>query len=64
MAEEKESFPADYFAQIVKTWSIPSLEQTKNTEDEEKSYMKRLNYLNTACFWYMAARQILESDAV
>jgi hypothetical protein len=41
MASEKDSIPANQFAQTVKFWDIPSLKQTKDSEEEEeKSYMK------------------------
>lgn len=34
--------PRDEFAELVRSWKIPSLKQAKKEEDEEKQYFKRL----------------------
>ncbi|KAF4974204.1 hypothetical protein FZEAL_8864 [Fusarium zealandicum] len=60
MGSDAERIPRTEFAQLVRNWKIPSLQQAKQEEEEEKSYIKRLpGWRRIRAYWAVHGPEIV-----
>ncbi|KAF5025503.1 hypothetical protein F66182_2408 [Fusarium sp. NRRL 66182] len=60
MSSDAQRIPRGEFAKLVREWKIPSLQQTKKEEDQEKSYIKRLaGWRRIRSYWAVHGPEIV-----
>lgn len=60
MGPDQPEIPRDDFARIIRQWKIPSLQQVKRKEDEEKSNYKRLpSWRRFRAYWTVHGPEVI-----
>lgn len=60
MGSDEQRIPRDEFAQVVRSWKVPSLKQAQREEDNEKNYIKRLpGWRKIRAYWAVHGSELI-----